>query len=83
MPTYDYKCEKCGNLFELFQGMKEKPAEKCPKCGGAVKRLVGSGAGIIFKGKGFYQTDYKGTGGKDKPKGGSSSCSGDCSCCGG
>lgn len=82
MPTYEYKCNKCGDQFELFQSIKDKPIDKCPKCGGSVKRLVGTGAGIIFKGKGFYQTDYKGTGSKDKPKSGGSACSGDCSCCG-
>lgn len=79
MPTYEYKCEKCGDKFELFQSMKDEPADKCPKCGGPAKRQVASGAGIIFKGKGFYQTDYK-SGSGDKPKGGA--CGGDCSCCG-
>ena len=59
MPTYDYRCEKCGHAFERFQSMMEKPLKKCPECSGAVKRLIGGGAGIIFKGKGFYQTDYK------------------------
>lgn len=82
MPTYEYKCDKCGEQFELFQGMKDKPADKCPKCGGTVKRLIGGGAGIIFKGKGFYQTDYKSTGSKDKTKKSGPSCGGDCSCCG-
>jgi len=59
MPTYGYKCDKCEKTFELFQSMTEEPVKKCPECGGKVKRLIGGGAGIIFKGKGFYQTDYK------------------------
>lgn len=59
MPTYDYKCLKCGYSFEEFQRMAEEPLSVCPKCGGSVKRLIGAGAGPIFKGTGFYQTDYK------------------------
>jgi putative FmdB family regulatory protein len=59
MPTYDYRCEKCGYEFERFQSMTEKPVKKCPECAGTVRRLIGGGAGLIFKGKGFYQTDYK------------------------
>ncbi len=59
MPTYDYECEKCGLSFERFQLMSAKPLRKCPECGGKVKRLIGTGAGIIFKGSGFYETDYK------------------------
>jgi putative FmdB family regulatory protein len=59
MPTYEYKCIVCGNKFETFQSMKDEPVKTCPKCGGKVKRLIGSGSGPIFKGTGFYQTDYK------------------------
>ena len=60
MPTYAYKCENCGHAFEQFQSITAKPIRKCPGCGKtAVKRLVGTGAGIIFKGSGFYQTDYR------------------------
>lgn len=59
MPNYDYECLSCGNVFEVFQQMTEKPKKKCPKCKGAVKRLIGSGSGLIFKGSGFYVTDYK------------------------
>ena len=59
MPTYDYKCSNCGYKFELFQTMSADPIEECPKCHGKVKRLIGAGAGPIFKGTGFYQTDYK------------------------
>jgi len=59
MPTYDYECKSCGNAFEAFQQMSDQPLEKCPKCGKKVKRLIGSGSGIIFKGSGFYATDYR------------------------
>lgn len=59
MPTYDYKCLKCNHRFEIFQSMKDEPLKNCPICNGEVKRLIGSGAGAIFKGTGFYQTDYK------------------------
>jgi len=59
MPTYEYKCQDCGYTFEKFQSMKDKPLEKCPECNGKVQRLIGGGAGIIFKGSGFYATDYR------------------------
>jgi len=60
MPTYEYACPKCGHEFEQFQSMKDEPLKKCPKCKKTgVKRLVGGGAGLIFKGSGFYITDYK------------------------
>ena len=60
MPTYDYVCPKCGHAFELVQSMNDAPLKKCPKCKKAgVKRLIGEGAGLIFKGTGFYITDYK------------------------
>jgi putative FmdB family regulatory protein len=61
MPTYDYECQKCGNRFEVFQSMNDAKLSDCPDeaCGGAVKRLLGTGGGIIFKGSGFYQTDYR------------------------
>lgn len=70
MPTYDYKCEKCGHLFEVFQSMKDERLTDCPveNCGGKVKRLLGTGAGIIFKGSGFYQTDYRSEGYKQAAK---------------
>jgi len=80
MPTYEYECQKCKVKFEKFQNMKDAPVEKCPDCGGKVDRLIGGGSGILFKGSGFYQTDYKnkttpkpGSCGKDKP-GGCGSC---------
>ena len=60
MPTYEYSCSTCAEVFEVFQSMRDAPLTNCPKCGQAtVKRLVGRGAGIIFKGSGFYETDYK------------------------
>lgn len=60
MPTYEYLCESCGHKFEQFQGITAKPIRKCPKCGErSLKRLMGTGAGVIFKGPGFYQTDYR------------------------
>ena len=60
MPTYDYACPKCGHAFEQFQSMKDEPLTQCPKCNEkGLKRLIGGGAGLIFKGTGFYITDYK------------------------
>ena len=59
MPTYEYKCTECGHKFELFQSMTDKPVRKCPVCSGKVERLIGVGAGLIFKGSGFYSTDYR------------------------
>lgn len=67
MPTYEYVCNKCGHEFEAFQSMKDEPLDTCPECHQrTVKRLIGGGAGLIFKGSGFYITDYK------KPAGGGS-----------
>jgi putative FmdB family regulatory protein len=60
MPTYEYKCDACGYQFEKFQPITAKPIKKCPNCGkNQVKRLIGTGAGLIFKGGGFYITDYR------------------------
>ena len=59
MPTYDYICNKCGHTFELFQSMTETPRKTCPVCKRVVRRLVSGGSGLIFKGSGFYLTDYK------------------------
>lgn len=59
MPTYDYECDKCGKHFELFQKMTDDPVVDCPSCKGKAHRLIGLGGGIIFKGSGFYETDYK------------------------
>jgi putative FmdB family regulatory protein len=69
MPTYEYKCNACGHAFEKFQSMTSDPIKKCPKCGkNKVKRLIGTGAGLIFKGSGFYITDYRDSGYKEKAK---------------
>ena len=74
MPTYEYACPKCGHEFEQFQSMRDEPLKKCPKCGKTgVKRLVGGGAGLIFKGSGFYITDYKNKSGGKKEGGESKS----------
>jgi len=62
MPTYEYECRKCGHEFELFQSITAVPLKKCPKCRGVVRRKIGSGAGVIFKGSGFYSTDYRSEG---------------------
>lgn len=60
MPTYQYECEACGHSFEILQSMNDKRLSKCPKCGkNKLSRLIGTGSGIIFKGSGFYETDYK------------------------
>ena len=66
MPTYDYKCTQCGYDFEMFQSMSEDHIRKCPECEGIVRRLVSGGSGLIFKGSGFYLTDYGK--GKDQKK---------------
>jgi putative FmdB family regulatory protein len=63
MPTYDYECRKCGHRFEFFQKMSEEPLKACPRCKGSLHKMIGSGSGLIFKGSGFYATDYK----KGKP----------------
>jgi len=60
MPTYDYRCAACGHELELFQSITESPKRKCPACRKQkLKRVIGAGAGILFKGTGFYQTDYR------------------------
>ena len=59
MPTYEYECRKFGHQFERFQSITAAPVKTCPKCKGRVARLLATGGGIIFKGSGFYQTDYK------------------------
>lgn len=76
MPNYDYECEKCGKTFEVFQSMKDKAFETCPESScvmetrgkGKVRRLLGTGAGLIFKGSGFYTTDYRSEGYKQAAK---------------
>ena len=68
MPTYEYKCLECDNRFERFQGINAPAIEECPECSGKVKRLIGAGAGLIFKGSGFYITDYRSDGYKESAK---------------
>ncbi|MGB2630068.1 MAG: FmdB family zinc ribbon protein [Candidatus Omnitrophota bacterium] len=84
MPTYDYNCEKCGHKFEAFQSMMDEPLKNCPECNGRVRRLISTGAGIIFKGKGFYQTDYKSSCSDIKAASGKGDkkplCGGSCNC---
>ena len=75
MPTYDYRCNACDHEFELFQSMTDKVKRTCPKCGKRqLERLIGTGAALLFKGSGFYETDYRSDSYKkaadaDKPKG--------------
>ncbi len=59
MPTYEYRCNKCKTVHEVFQSITAEPLTKCPKCSGKLKRLMGGGSGFIFKGSGFYVTDYR------------------------
>ena len=59
MPTYQYKCRDCGHIFEKFQMITEEPLQKCPLCGGHVERIISGGAGLLFKGHGFYITDHR------------------------
>ena len=87
MPTYQYECEACGHEFEELQSMTDKKLTKCPKCGkNKLARLIGGGSGMIFKGSGFYETDYKKKSSSDtKPAASSAtkstgSCGGGCSC---
>src|SRR5438093_13403520 len=69
MPTYEYKCSACGHSFEKFQSMSAAPIRRCPKCHkNQVRRLIGTGAGLIFKGSGFYITDYRDASYKEKAK---------------
>ena len=69
MPTYDYTCNACNHSFELYQHITEKPVKKCPSCGKLkAQRMIGTGSAIIFKGSGFYQTDYRSEEYKTKAK---------------
>ncbi len=79
MPTYDYRCRKCGHRFELFHSIKDETPKRCPKCGGRAVRVPAGGAGLLFKGSGFYVTDYRSKSYKERAKqdkGGSSGGSG-------
>ena len=74
MPTYDYQCGACNHQWELFQSMNDSPVKSCPKCKKRkAKRLLGLGAGLIFKGTGFYETDYKKKSGGEKSESSSES----------
>ena len=69
MPTYDYECNACGHLFELFQGINDPIKRKCPECGRLkLQRLFGTGAAVVFKGSGFYETDYRSSEYKSRQK---------------
>jgi putative FmdB family regulatory protein len=68
MPTYDYRCQKCGHQFEVFQSITADPLRKCPVCSGVLERLIGGGGGLVFKGSGFYITDYKNKKNGNAPK---------------
>ena len=59
MPTYEYRCAECGHEFEEFQAISDPPITICPSCGGKAQRIISGGAGLIFKGSGFYITDYR------------------------
>lgn len=79
MPTYDYECKHCKQVFELFHSISDDTQKKCEKCGNVMKRLIGSGCGVIFKGSGFYETDYK----RKQNSGGSKSSDNNKPMCGG
>ncbi len=69
MPTYEYECQKCGHRLEAFQTISERPLKKCPQCGVLkLKRLISAGTGLLFKGSGFYITDYRSKEYKEKAK---------------
>jgi putative FmdB family regulatory protein len=82
MPNYDYECQTCGHRFEVFQGMNDAKLVDCPQesCDGAVKRLLGRGAGVIFKGTGFYQTDYRSSSYQSAAKSDGGGCGSSCGC---
>ncbi|MCX6088982.1 MAG: hypothetical protein NTX88_01130 [Candidatus Atribacteria bacterium] len=83
MPIYEYQCTECGKTFEEFQSFSDKPVAQCPFCKGRVKKLISKGVGLVFKGSGFYCTDYKSS---DSSVSSSDSChscpTGSCSTCG-
>ena len=85
MPTYQYECSACGHQMEALQSMTDKRLNKCPACGKkTLDRLIGGGTGFIFKGTGFYETDYKkkpsSSSGESKPAPAVAPCSGSCAC---
>jgi putative FmdB family regulatory protein len=68
MPTYDYRCRRCGHRFELFHGIKDDTAKRCPRCRGRADRVPGGGAGLLFHGSGFYITDHRSKAYREKAK---------------
>ncbi len=84
MPTYDYRCKSCGHEFELFQSMRDPVKRKCPECKEpALERLIGTGGAVLFKGSGFYQTDYRSESykkGEQKEKKQAEAANGTCAC---
>lgn len=68
MPTYDYRCRKCGHRFELFHGIKDESPKRCPKCRSRAERVPAGGAGILFRGSGFYITDHRSASYREKAK---------------
>jgi len=68
MPTYDYRCRKCGHRFELFHGIKDDSPKRCPRCRSRAERVPAGGAGLLFKGSGFYITDHRSKGYKEKAR---------------
>ena len=84
MPTYEYECRSCHHRFERLQSITAKPVSTCPKCGKrSVQRLISSGAGLLFKGSGFYATDYRSSGYKKRASEDSKSCTGEPKSCSG
>ncbi|HOK79737.1 MAG TPA: zinc ribbon domain-containing protein [bacterium] len=85
MPTYDYECKKCGHSYRKFQKMTDEPDKICPECKGEVRRLIGLGGGVIYKGSGFYTTDYRSPEylkkAREESGATSTSSSSSCSCC--
>lgn len=68
MPTYEYECKSCGQRFDVYQSITADPLTECKACGGRVERLISAGGGLLFKGSGFYITDYRSEGYKQKAK---------------
>jgi putative FmdB family regulatory protein len=68
MPTYDYRCKKCSHRFEVFHGIKDETPQRCPRCRGAAVRVPAGGSGLLFKGSGFYVTDYRSKAYKEKAR---------------
>ena len=82
MPVYEYECLECGKVFEEFQSFSDKPVSQCPFCKGKVKRLISKGVGLVFKGSGFYSTDYRSSTTKSNSSSCSTCSSSSCSTCG-